>query len=101
MGTGNLFIGLLIVSFGLAVVVICGKKMDMETPEMNDELVQLIRGKSAYLTFEVTLPAICMLFLAVAFLPPQIPATYTVGFFFVFYQVFYLVSWIYYHKKYT
>ena len=101
IGTGNPFVGFAIVSFVILFSLICGKKKELKAPEMNDELIQHIQGRSAHLTVEVTFPVICILFLAVATLPIEISATHAVDFFFVFYMVVYFVSLRHYTKKYT
>ena len=98
---GDPFVGLAIMSFGMLFFMVYTKMKQLKTPEMNDELMQLIKGKSAHLTIEVTLPVICILFLAVANLPIEISATHAVGFISIFYMAVYFVSLRYYSKKYT
>jgi len=101
LGTGNPFVGIAILIAGMLFVVTYVKKMKLEAPEKNDELIQFIRGKSARLTAEITLMALSISFLAVTFLPLQISATHAVGFLFVFYIVVDFVSLIYYSRKYS
>jgi uncharacterized membrane protein len=101
MGTGNPFVGIAILIAGMLFFVTYVKKMKLEAPEKNDELIQFIRGKSACLTVEITMMALSISFLAVAFLPLQISATHAVGFLFVFCMIVDFVSLIYYSRKYS
>jgi uncharacterized membrane protein len=101
LGTENPFVGFAILIAGMLFFVTYVKKMKLEAPEKNDELIQFIRGKSACLTVEVTILVIGILFLAVTFLPLQISASYAVGFLFVFYMIVYFVSLSYYSRKYS
>ena len=101
IATGNPFVGIAILIAGLLFFEIYVKKIELETPEKNDELIQFIRGKSACLTVEITMMTMCISFLVVAFLPLQISAAYAVGFLFVFRIIVEFVSLIYYSRKYS